>query len=521
MKVISIKISDNKLIVSSTRRVNNINDNKIVEDTYFYTELFLKVNKSRVKEIFKSMSYDKVIFADFKSFTSTYFLFHLVNVHIEINKSLTPKVMDILVNLPDLESVKCYFMPGDYAYLLAEKNVLIEYTSNLNFDNTFSKLNDFKDLKSVYYKRVIEFRTTQDVINNLEPFLRVNNSLKYIHLYCYSYDILSLIVEKLEEHGFKEVNIFIHQNDKNETNLKSDSALLRKLNKDYSNKKREIKIIYSNEFFRKNIFKELTINGIKLSMIIILYVALILIFADKYHEYRALLELRKLETDLIDREIISIDEIDDTEVEPPVEAPEPEPEEEDINYYANVPTTFDRLLQINSDVVGWLRVNNTKANYPVTQTRDNSYYLNHDIYGNQTIVGWIYMDYRNDKDNLSKNTVIYGHNLTTGYMFGDLKNTTDSSWYLNPDNQIITFNTLNRTMQWKIFSIYRTDYTTDYLNTIFVNDEEFNNFLSMVKSRSIYDFGVSVGVNDYILTLSTCTGSNNRRLAIHAVLISG
>ena len=129
------------------------------------------------------------------------------------------------------------------------------------------------------------------------------------------------------------------------------------------------------------------------------------------------------------------------------------------------------------------------------------------------------MDSRNNSKELDQNTIIYGHNLISGYMFGDLKSTTDYSWYTNPVNQVITFNTLDKEMKWKIFSIYRVDYTTDYLTTNFYNDEQYMDFINMIKGRSIYDFGVSVNPNDKIITLSTCSG-HTRRLVIHAKLIS-
>ena len=110
------------------------------------------------------------------------------------------------------------------------------------------------------------------------------------------------------------------------------------------------------------------------------------------------------------------------------------------------------LKKQNSDTVDWIQVDATKINYPVLQYTDNEYYLKHDIYGTYMITGWIFMDYRNDSTNLSKNTIIYGHNTRSGYMFGDLKNALDSGWYTSPNNQIITFNTLNKEMTCRLYS---------------------------------------------------------------------
>ncbi len=530
MKVISICVKFDSFVIEKTNVKNEyINTNKMHDNILYYTIRYLKNNEESVRNYFLSYKINKVVFNDFESFFSIFHLLSTKNVVFDVSKSLSPKVMNQLLECDSLESIECYFMPSDYVHLFAEKNISIKFNNNLVFNSLFVSSNNLKNLKEIYYKKIINFYSEDEVYYNLEAFLKINNSLKLIHLYCYSNEVIDYIIEKLDKNAFLDVDIFIHQNEENASVISKGANHLRKLNKEYSSKKtREIRIIYSNEFFKNNIFKQLTLNGMKLSMVIILYISLILIVSDKYHEYINLLNLRILENELLEsreqNEII-IDEINDEDINPPVEEVNPTPSEaeqpkEYVNWYANVPTSFDKLLKINNDVVGWLKVNNTKVNYAVTQGDDNEYYLGHDIYRKSYTTGWIFMDYRNDAVNLSRNTVIYGHNLRTGYMFGDLKSTTNKSWYLNKENQIITFNTVGKEMKWKIFAMYKTDYTTDYLKVNFYDDNEFMNFINMIKDRSIYNFNVNVGVNDKILTLSTCSGSNNRRLAIHAVLIS-
>ena len=350
--------------------------------------------------------------------------------------------------------------------------------------------------------------------------------MKVIHLYFYSTKSIKYITEELTKYKENEVNIYIHLNDFNKETIKNDVNNLRDINKKFNKKDKKIKIIYSNDFFNNNIFKELTLNTIKLCLVLIMYLGLILIISNKYHEYLALVELRKLEMSLIENNSQvndNIDEIDDIQE---IVEPEPDNNEEPVdeepkyvNYYANIPTTFDKLLQINKNVVGWVTVNNTKANYPVLQGPYNEFYNTHDIYDREVITGWIYMDSRNNSKELDQNTIIYGHNLISGYMFGDLKSTTNYSWYTNPENKYITFNTLDREMKWEIFSIYRIDYTTDYLKTNFFNDKQYNEFIDLIKNRSIYNFNVNVNPTDKILTLSTCSGSS-RRLVIHAKLVN-
>ena len=129
------------------------------------------------------------------------------------------------------------------------------------------------------------------------------------------------------------------------------------------------------------------------------------------------------------------------------------------------------------------------------------------------------MDYRNNIDELSKNTLIYGHNLANQKMFGTLRYALNSYWYKKAKNQIITFNTTKENMKWQIFSIYTIPVTTDYLETEFNSDGDYLSFLNMLSKRSIYDFKQTLTAEDKILTLSTCSNGTKNRLVVHAKLI--
>ena len=528
MKAISITFKDNSVIIAKQKiklnELKKVNTNKIVSDTLYYTKNFIALSKSFLNNYFSSV--DVAIFKDYESFLVIFKYFKFESIIFDFKKSLPDKVISVLINSKCVKSVECYFAASESVRKLTENNTLVKFNNNLIFTNDFIKSNDLDSMSEIYFKEVLSFYSEEDVFKNFEYFLSVNKSLSLIHLYIYSNEVISFITEKLSDYETSGVDVFIHQNDDNSEDISKGISFLRKVNKKYKNSDREIKIIYSEEFFKNNIFRELTINGLKLCMVALLYVGVVFIISNIYHEYVSILNLRKLENTLANTyEDISIDDVDDEEVNPPIvnendndnsvnEAPP-----EYVNHYANIPTSFDKLLSINQDVVGWINVNDTKVNYPVTHTTDNKYYLNHDIYKKNIMTGWIFMDYRNNPADLDKNTVIYGHNLRSGYMFGELSKTVYSNWYKNKSNQVITFNIIGREMKWRIFSIYRTDYTTDYLKVKFFNDEEFMNYIDMVRGRSIYNFNVNIDSSDKVLTLSTCSGSNNRRLAIHAVLI--
>ncbi len=168
--------------------------------------------------------------------------------------------------------------------------------------------------------------------------------------------------------------------------------------------------------------------------------------------------------------------------------------------------------------MGWIQVLGTNINYPFVQHNDNEYYLDHSFKREKNGAGWVFLDSRNNIENLDKNTIIYAHGRIDSIMFGTLKNITKSSWYENKDNHIIRMSTEKHNTLWQVFSVYHIKTTSDYIVNNFNNDSSYNNFLKLIKERSIYKFDVDLNSNDNVLTLSTCY-SKSERVVMHAKLI--
>lgn len=179
---------------------------------------------------------------------------------------------------------------------------------------------------------------------------------------------------------------------------------------------------------------------------------------------------------------------------------------------------IDELIKRNNDTVGWINVNNTNINYPFMQTNDNKYYLTHAFDKSYNDAGWLFLDYRNNKDFSSKNNIIYGHSRLNKTMFGSLHNVLDDDWYNNKDNHVIRLSTQSENTMWQVFSVYKVPEESYYITTDFSNDNEYSKFLKTIKNRSVHSFDVNVSSTDKILTLSTCS-SNNKRVVVHAKLI--
>ena len=178
---------------------------------------------------------------------------------------------------------------------------------------------------------------------------------------------------------------------------------------------------------------------------------------------------------------------------------------------------FASLRKTNPQTKAWIIVHGTNINYPVVQASDNSFYLNHSYTGTLNSSGWVFMDYEDDPNFGSRNTVIYAHGRNEGTMFGTLKNALTAKWQNDANNHIVVTSTEKQLMFWKVFSVYRIPNTSDYITVNFRNDNAFKSFVDMVKGRSAYNFNTNVSASDRVLTLSTCIGTGDR-MVLHAVL---
>ena len=200
---------------------------------------------------------------------------------------------------------------------------------------------------------------------------------------------------------------------------------------------------------------------------------------------------------------------------------EEENELSDYWYYitfALINVVIGNLKVKNKDTVGWINVNNTNINYPFVQANDNNYYLNHSFDNSVNKAGWVFLDYRNDNNLSDKNNIIYAHSRLDKTMFGSLNDTLKYSWYSNKDNHIIKISTEKENTLWQIFSVYKIPVESYYITTNFLNDSAFEDFLDVIKKRSVFDFNTNLTKDDRILTLSTCY-SDKERTVIHAKLI--
>ena len=219
---------------------------------------------------------------------------------------------------------------------------------------------------------------------------------------------------------------------------------------------------------------------------------------------------------------VKVDEIIDNENTEVIDEEPTEPEKvSDYFYYITYPlinVDFEKLLKTNNETVGWINVNNTNINYPFVQGINNTYYLNHSFDKSYNSAGWVFMDYRNNKEMNSRNTILYAHGRIDKTMFGSLYKTQYPAWYQNKSNHVIRISTPSVNMSYQIFSVYKIEEENYYIQTDFTTDDVYLEFLNTIKERSKYNFNVVLNESDKIITLSTCA-NDKERYVVHAKLI--
>ena len=173
---------------------------------------------------------------------------------------------------------------------------------------------------------------------------------------------------------------------------------------------------------------------------------------------------------------------------------------------------YETLYNKNKKLIGWLKIDDTNIDYPVMQTSDNTYYLDHNYNQEYDKNGSIFLDYNCSVYPRSTNMIVYGHHMKSGNMFGNLQKYAKESY--GKKHSVITFDTIYEKAQYQVMYVFRSqvynedDIVFKYYQFIEANSEtEFNSYMQEMSALSLYDTGVAAEFGDSLLTLSTCDSS--------------
>ena len=257
-------------------------------------------------------------------------------------------------------------------------------------------------------------------------------------------------------------------------------------------------------------------------LLIIILVCIITLFISTKDIIKWMIDSNKTEEQIEKiTEMVEIEEVEESENTEIIEQKEEPPKENPYWDYIKmnmINVNFNELKQKNPDTKGWIQVNGTNINYPFVQTNNNEFYLNHTFNKTYNSAGWVFLDYRNNINELSRNTIIYAHGRLDTTMFGSLKNILSNGWLNNTTNYVVKLSTETENTLWQVFSVYHIPTTNDYIKVNFYSNEEFTKWSNMILKRSAHNFNTTINENDKVLTLSTCF-NDKEKVVLHAKLI--
>lgn len=163
----------------------------------------------------------------------------------------------------------------------------------------------------------------------------------------------------------------------------------------------------------------------------------------------------------------------------------------------------ENLKEINEDYRAWVTVYETPIDYPILQGKDDLYYAAHDIYGNTSLTGAIYLATGNTSDFSDRYNLLYGHHMDNGAMFGSLDLYRDEAFFNSNTEGILV--TQEKVYDLKVLAVIQTD---AYENKIYIvgPNKNIGSFRDYVNNNHLHINSDAFNSADQYLAMSTCSG---------------
>ena len=179
---------------------------------------------------------------------------------------------------------------------------------------------------------------------------------------------------------------------------------------------------------------------------------------------------------------------------------------------------WDALREINTDIVGWVMIPDTRINYPIVQTSDNRYYLNHLFDKTYSDAGAIFLDYAGPSDIRGRNNFVYGHNLLDGSMFACLKQYQGKEFF--DAHKTIFLATPKMSCELEVIACLVCDDDERICQFQFRDLNEYHSYVNMLMDYAVYDEFPTGKIPDNIYCFVTCTDTNySKRTLVMARIV--
>lgn len=279
---------------------------------------------------------------------------------------------------------------------------------------------------------------------------------------------------------------------------------------------------------------------------VLILISLVFISSEKYQEYKNYRESKQLqslqeEQKREEERIIGISKKLEEQVEKVIQK---QKEQKEKKAQKTILPQYEKLHNANKDFYGWIKIENTKIDYPVMYTPENpNFYVYKNFEGKESELGSIYINgYSNIES--ANNIIIYGHNRADLTMFGYLSCYKEKQFY--DTHKYIEFNTIYEEGTYEIIAVCQAfirkedlmdpkeenkskipfkeleeDEYLFYNHANLESKEEFEEFIKYIKKseNTYFPINSTAEYGEKLITLCTCTNVKkyqNERLLIIA-----
>lgn len=172
-----------------------------------------------------------------------------------------------------------------------------------------------------------------------------------------------------------------------------------------------------------------------------------------------------------------------------------------------VQSSFNDLLKLNPETIGFLRVDDLLSLPVVQRENDNSFYLDHNFEQQKADEGTLFLDGMNRLTPEDDCLIVYGHNMHNGTMFGEIDRFSEAEFLQS--HPLVHFDTLYENRTYVPIAAFPASMNPDSgsyfdVRQIAFDESSFDVFLMRLKTRSVVQIPTDAYYGDRLLLLVTC-----------------
>lgn len=181
--------------------------------------------------------------------------------------------------------------------------------------------------------------------------------------------------------------------------------------------------------------------------------------------------------------------------------------------------SFEELMNLNPDVIGWITIDDTHIDQPITIGEDDMDYVNKNALGKYSMTGSIFMDSDNHQDFSDPYNLSYGHHVENGGMYGDLEHFLKQDYFdSHTSGTLYAPYSDAKEFDLEILAVMEVSaYDSKIYNPVPYQTQKVGSLLDYIEQNQIHSRDLGLTLDDQIFCLSTCKDAQSEeRIVVFA-----